>query len=167
MILYHGSYSAIEKPDLSFSRKRTDFGKGFYLTPLKEQAINWSRRFIKERGKAVISLYGFLQKPAVDKLPENIKMLEFDNHSLEWLNFITACRLGNETAGEWDLVIGGVANDKVFDTLQLYFDGLIPATEAIRRLRYNKPNYQYCFKNQAIIDEYLQYLSSEELGENQ
>ena len=34
MILYHGSYKAIEKPDLSFSRLRTDFGKGFYLTSI-------------------------------------------------------------------------------------------------------------------------------------
>ncbi|GHS88656.1 hypothetical protein AGMMS49957_10550 [Synergistales bacterium] len=161
MILYHGSYLAIEKPSLSFSRKRTDFGEGFYLTPIKEQAINWSRRFIKERGRAIISLYGFLQKPTVEKLPENLKILEFDTHNIEWLNFITVCRLGQETIGEWDLIIGGVANDKVFDTLQLYFDGLIDAQAAIGRLRYNKPNFQYCFKNQKLIDNYLQYLSCE------
>ncbi|MDR1247545.1 MAG: DUF3990 domain-containing protein, partial [Clostridiales Family XIII bacterium] len=37
MILCHGSGVAVEKPNLSFSRERTDFGKGFYLTPLKEQ----------------------------------------------------------------------------------------------------------------------------------
>jgi hypothetical protein len=158
MILYHGSYSAIEKPDLSFCQNRTDFGKGFYLTPIKEQAIHWAKRFIKERGKAVISLYGFLQKPAVDKLPENIKILEFDIHSEEWLDYITVCRLGQESVTKWDLVIGGVANDKVFDTLQLYFDGLINAAEAIKRLRYNKPNYQYCFKNQQLLDDYLMYL---------
>ncbi|GHV46165.1 hypothetical protein FACS1894204_07220 [Synergistales bacterium] len=161
MILYHGSYLAIEKPNLSFSRRRTDFGKGFYLTPIKEQAANWSRRFLKERGRAVISLYSFLQRAAVEKLPEDLKILEFDTHSLEWLNFITACRLGQETNEEWDLVIGGVANDKVFDTIQLYFDGLIGAQEAIGRLRYNKPNFQYCFKNQKLIDSYLQYLSCE------
>ncbi|GHV40179.1 hypothetical protein FACS1894187_20860 [Synergistales bacterium] len=161
MILYHGSYLAIEKPNLSFSRRRTDFGKGFYLTPIKEQAANWSRRFLKERGRAVTSLYSFLQRAAVEKLPEDLKILEFDTHSSEWLNFITACRLGQETNGEWDLVIGGVANDKVFDTIQLYFDGLIGAQEAIGRLRYNKPNFQYCFKNQKLIDSYLRYLSCE------
>lgn len=161
MILYHGSYVAIEKPDLSFSRTRTDFGKGFYLTPIKEQAISWSNRFAKERGQAVVSLYGFLQKPAVEKLPADLKILEFDSHSVEWLDFITACRLGEEADGAWDLVIGGVANDKVFDTLQLYFDGTIDAPTAIGRLRYNKPNFQYCFKNQKIIDKYLQYLSCE------
>ncbi|GHV12845.1 hypothetical protein AGMMS49938_06210 [Fibrobacterales bacterium] len=161
MILYHGSYVAVEKPDLTLSRKQTDFGAGFYLTPIKEQAKNWSKRFIKERGQAVISLYGFLQKPAMEKLPDDLKILEFNTHNLEWLNFITACRLGETVDSKWDLIIGGVANDKVFDTLQLYFDGLIKSDEAIGRLRYNKPNFQYCFKNQNLINKYLQYLSCE------
>ncbi|MDR2543751.1 MAG: DUF3990 domain-containing protein [Treponema sp.] len=57
----------------------------------------------------------------------------------------------------------GVANDKVFDTLQLYLDGLIASEEAIGRLRYNKPNFQYCFKNQSLIDEYLHFINFEAL----
>ena len=160
MILYHGSYTAIEKPDLRFSRPKTDFGKGFYLTPLKEQAISWSNRFRYERGTSVISIFNFLLKPG-EKLPDTIRVLEFDTHSAEWLDFITACRLGQPVDSKWDLVLGGVANDKVFDTLQLYFDNLISADEAIGRLRYNKPNYQYCFKTQSLIDEYLSFAGSE------
>jgi hypothetical protein len=162
MILYHGSYAVIEKPDLSYSRLRTDFGKGFYLTPLKSQAERWAERFLHERGSAALSLYEFLPNPG-DKLPSELKILEFDTHSLEWLDFITACRLGQPVDTDWDLVIGGVANDKVFDTLQLYFDKLIGANEAIGRLRYNKPNFQYCFKTQSMIDEYLTYKDSEML----
>ena len=160
MILYHGSYIAIEKPDLSFSRLRTDFGRGFYLTPLKAQAVIWSQRFLLERGTAVVSSYRFL--PQHEKnLPANVRILEFDAHNLKWLDFITACRLGQPVDTEWDLVIGGVANDKVFDTLQLYFDKLIGAQEAIGRLQYNKPNLQYCFKTQLLIDKYLQFIDSE------
>jgi hypothetical protein len=107
-----------------------------------------------------VSAYEFLPR-ADDRLPKNIKILEFDSHSLEWLNFITACRLGKPIDTKWDLVIGGVANDKVFDTLQLYFDELISAEEAIGRLRYNKPNFQYSFKRQSLIDKYLQFSGSE------
>ncbi|GHV22859.1 hypothetical protein FACS189494_10260 [Spirochaetia bacterium] len=59
MILYHGGYCAIEKPDLSFCRNRTDFGNGFYLTPIKEQAINWSKRFIKKYEHGIVSIYEF------------------------------------------------------------------------------------------------------------
>ena len=160
MLLYHGSYKEIKEPDLSFSRLRTDFGKGFYLTPIKSQAESWAQRFKRERGTAVISSYGFMQSVG-DKLPPETRILEFDAHSVEWLDFITACRLGQPVDVEFDLVIGGVANDKVFDTLQLYFDKLIGADEAIGRLRYNKPNFQYCFKSQALIDNCLKFLCSE------
>jgi len=162
MVLYHGSYVSIEKPDLSYSRLRTDFGKGFYLTPLKAQAVSWAQRFIKQRESAVISVYEFLPEPD-DALTPDISVLEFDSHSIQWLNFVTACRLGLPDDIEWDLVIGGVANDKVFDTLQLYFEKLIGAEAAIGRLRYNKPNFQYCFKSQKLIDEYLSFVDSEVL----
>ena len=162
MILYHGSYTAIEKPDLSFSRKLVDFGAGFYTTPLLEQAISWTARFKQEGKKAVVSSYGFLERPIDDILPETLNILEFDTHSMEWLNFVTACRLGRPVDEKWDLIMGGVANDKVFDTLQLYFDGLIQAEEAIKRLKYNKPNFQYCFKNQWLIDNFLHFVKAEE-----
>lgn len=41
---------------------------------------------------------------------------------------------------------GGVANDKVFNTIELFFDGLIDKSEAIKRLRYEKPNLQMAFR---------------------
>ena len=56
-----------------------------------------------------------------------------------------------------------VANDKVFDTIQLYLDGLIDKQESIKRLRYDRPNMQYCFRSQAVIDEFLEFVSSEVL----
>lgn len=39
MILYHGSYLEVVKPDLEHSRENIDFGKGFYTTPIYEQAV--------------------------------------------------------------------------------------------------------------------------------
>jgi hypothetical protein len=162
MILYHGSYTAIEKPDISLSREKTDFGKGFYLTPLEDQAVHWAERFKEERGTGVVSSYTFLHRPAVEKLPADVRVLEFNTHTLKWLQFITDCRLG-KSVPEYDIVIGGVANDKVIQTLQLYFREVISAQEAIRRLRYNKPNFQYCFKTQAVIDEYLKFVEARKI----
>ena len=46
---------------------------------------------------------------------------------------------GND-ATDYDIVIGGAANDKVFNTVELYFDNLIDKKEAIHRLRYEKLN---------------------------
>ena len=36
MIVYHGTTEIIEHPDISFSKKYLDFGKGFYLTTYEE-----------------------------------------------------------------------------------------------------------------------------------
>jgi hypothetical protein len=161
MILYHGSYTAIEKPDLSFSREKTDFGKGFYLTPLEDQAVRWAERFKEGRGTGIVSSYTFLEK-ANEKLSADIRVLEFNTHTLKWLQFLTDCRLG-KAVPQYDLVIGGVANDKVIQTLQLYFREVISARNAIGRLRYNKPNFQYCFKTQAVIDKYIEFAEAREI----
>ena len=59
MILYHGSYLEVQTPDLVHSRENLDFGRGFYTTPLYEQAIKWCERF-KRRGKrGIVSHYSF------------------------------------------------------------------------------------------------------------
>ena len=87
-------------------------------------------------------------------------MLRFDSYSEEWLDFILACRSG-EDATDYDIVMGGVANDKVFNTIELYFDRLIDKAEAINRLKYEKPNLQICFRVQAVMDQYLHFEGSE------
>ena len=50
MRLYHASTSIIEKPDVLHSRDKLDFGKGFYLTTIREQAVRYAERFTR-RGK--------------------------------------------------------------------------------------------------------------------
>ena len=145
MILYHGSFVEITKPDLVHSRQNVDFGCGFYVTPLHEQAAKWCGKF-KRRGKdSIVSRYKY------DESRENeLKVLKFDSYSEEWLDFILNCRSGKDTT-DYDLVAGGVANDKVFNTVELFFDGLIDKTEAIHRLKYEKPNLQMCFRTEKAL----------------
>lgn len=151
MILYHGSYLEISKPDLAHSRSNVDFGLGFYTTPLYEQAVKWCGKF-KRRGKeGVISCYTL-----DDVAFTAMNTLQFDSYSEEWLDFILTCRSGNDKSN-YDIVIGGVANDKVFNTVELYFDKLIDKAEAINRLRYEKPNLQVCLRSTRVLDEYLHF----------
>ena len=86
MILYHGSFLEIAKPDLAYSRLNVDFGRGFYVTPLYEQAAKWCGKF-KRRGKdGIVSRYKY------DKSREDeLKILKFDSYSEEWLDFILNC----------------------------------------------------------------------------
>ena len=157
MILYHGSYMEIDKPDLLHSRPRVDFGAGFYTTPLQEQAEKWCGKF-KRLGKS-----GFVSRYSLDETVFSAcKVQKFDYYSEEWLDFVLDCRTGKD-ASDYDIVIGGVANDKVFNTIELYFENLINKSEAIRRLRYEAPNLQICFRNQSVIDRYLKFEGSVEV----
>ncbi len=44
LVLYHGTNVAFDEIDLSKSRNRRDFGKGFYCTILENQAKEWAHR---------------------------------------------------------------------------------------------------------------------------
>lgn len=154
MILYHGSPAIVSAPDVFHSRDRVDFGKGFYTTPLREQAINWCRRF-KKRGNAYLNSYE-LDDEAFDRFAT----LRFESYSQEWLEFVVACRHGIDQIS-YDMIIGGVANDRVFNTVELYLEGLINEREALGRLRYEVPNVQICIRCQEVINECLRYVRSE------
>jgi hypothetical protein len=56
MNLYHGSFTAVPAPDLSFSRDTTDFGKGFYTTTIQAQAEKWAMRYKRRQGSGVVSV---------------------------------------------------------------------------------------------------------------
>jgi hypothetical protein len=157
MIVYHGSYKEIVKPDVVHSRKNVDFGRGFYTTPLLQQAQKWCKKFKDKNNSAVVSSYQFDESAYTE-----CKVLRFGTYSEEWLDFILKCRRG-EDKSDYDIVMGGVANDKVFNTVELYFDGLIDKNEAIKRLRYEKPNFQIAFRTQKVIEEYLRFKGSEYL----
>lgn len=156
MILYHGSFVVVAQPDLVHSRRNFDFGKGFYVTPIYEQAEKWCSKF-KRRGKdGIVSRYVFDENAY-----EELKTLIFDAYSEDWLDYILNCRRGQDST-DYDLVVGGVANDKVFNTVELFFDGLIDKREAIHRLQYEKPNLQMAFRTEKALS-YLSFQGSEKL----
>ena len=156
MILYHGSFVTIDKPDLTHSRPNVDFGKGFYTTPIYEQAEKWCGKFKRRGQDGIITSYEF-NETAYGVL----KVLKFDAYSEEWLDFIMNCRRGQDST-DYDLIVGGVANDKVFNTVELYFDGLLDKKEAISRLRYEKPNLQMAFRTEKALS-YLKFEGSKRL----
>lgn len=156
MILYHGSFQEVSNPDLEHSRPNVDFGRGFYTTSIFTQAVKWSEKF-KNRGRnGIISSYTFDEQSL-----ETLKVLRFETYSEEWLDFILKCRSGKDVS-DYDIVIGGVANDKVFNTVELYFDGLIDKNEALKRLRYEEPNLQICFRSMEALSR-IHFEGSEQI----
>ena len=157
MIVYHGSTIEVCKPDIVHSRKSVDFGPGFYVTPLYDQAANWCNRFRKIVSAPVLSTYDLN-----DAVFEETKSLVFKDYSEEWLDFVLNCRRREDNT-DYDIVMGGIANDKVFNTIELFFNGRIGKEEALGRLKYEKANAQICLRTQTTIDKYLRFIGSKSL----
>lgn len=157
MIVFHTLYIQVSNPDIHHSRDFLDFGKGFYVTTNKQQAINYANRFIRRNGEAWLNVY------ELNDGLSNWNILFFEEYNETWLDYVYNCRKGVKEESHYDIIIGGVANDKVFRTIDLFFSGEITKQEALKRLIYEKPNIQYCLRNQQLIDAELHYISSERL----
>lgn len=160
MKLFHTSDKRIEHPDISFSRAFLDFGKGFYTTPHRGQAEKYAKRFFKEELPAFLNTY------ELDDNCDGYTQHKFAEYDGDWLDYVVACRkeLFHES---FDIIEGGIADDDVFNTLDLYIADLIPREEAIKRLRKKRPNWQICLCNQQLIDEHLHFVESIELKNNE
>ena len=55
--LYHTSNVEVCTPDVLHSREHLDFGRGFYLTSLREQAEKYGQRFLRKGETAVMNVY--------------------------------------------------------------------------------------------------------------
>ncbi len=157
MKLYHSSNVIVEHPDTKHSRLYLDFGKGFYLTSLYDQAVRYAQRFKRRGQQAWLNTYEL-----ADNLDEKWNVKIFNSYDKDWLDFIAQCRDGIEV-GDYDIIIGGVANDKVITTLDRYFSGEISQTDALGLLRFEKPNIQYCIRSEKLIQECLTFIESKQL----
>ena len=154
MLLYHGSNTVVENPDVNYSRVNLDFGCGFYLTSHFKQAKNWAirkKRF--EQGEPVVNVYE-IKDSAFEKYC--VKRFEAENN--EWLEYVANNRNGTIKSDAFDAVFGPVANDRVFEAVTMYLDELWDADTTLRALKYYKLNDQWCFKNQELIDNNLHFL---------
>lgn len=58
---------------------------------------------------------------------------------------------------DYDIIEGGIANDRVVDTVNLFSLGLMDEETALSRLSEHQPNNQICILNQEVIEKYLSF----------
>ena len=147
-------------PDCKKGRPDLDFGQGFYVTLLQDQAEGFARRKARDRkGKPVISVYEFDYEAAI----EDCVYLNFEFYDEAWLDFVVDSRSGLKPWANYDIVEGGVANDRVIDTVELYTIGILDKASALGRLSEHQPNHQICILSQTILDKYLKFVEVIEL----
>ena len=158
MIVYHGSTEMIKVPDIEHSKKYLDFGKGFYVTTYQEQAKKWAVRKSMRQGKtAIVNVYN------MENNWEKYRVLSFEKENEKWFEFVCACRKGEDLNRDYDIIIGNVADDDVFKTVDMYFRGLWDKKKVLEELRYYKMNNQICIVNQDTLNRALTFCEAYEV----
>jgi hypothetical protein len=139
MKIYHGSYCDVKTPEIRVGRNNKDFGNGFYCTELKSQAERWARRF----DTPVVSVY--------DYLPDNtLSIKDFSEMSDEWLDFIAACRNGEQHS--YDIVIGAMANDQIWNYVADFIDGILTREQFWVLAKFKHPTHQIAFCSENALN---------------
>ena len=165
--VYHGSYTEVKQPDLNKCRENKDFGKGFYITTDKNQAIKFAR-LIAERHNTT---HGILNEYILTDI-NDLDYYSFENTDLDWLN----CVVGNRKkkyrylAEKWidfDILSGKVANDDTSTVINAYLLGIygeigseIAGQTAISNLEPENLKNQLCFRTEKALSK-LHFVTSE------
>jgi hypothetical protein len=158
MILYHGSNVKITHIDLSKARPFKDFGQGFYLTEIKEQAEKMAVR-VADRfgGSPWVSAFELSVKIFVDK---SLNVLKFESPCKEWALFVVNNREINfrdiesklyNGDNKYDVVVGAVANDDLVGTFDLFRSGLMSIEDVVKQITYKNLTNQYSFHSKKAI----------------
>ena len=158
MRIYHGSNVRVEKPALIVQNRFLDFGYGFYTTTNKAQAENFAGKvFARRGGNAIVNVY------EIDEIVfSDLSVKRFKGADAEWLDFVADNRNGLYNGEKFDLIIGAVANDDVFQSLQLYLTGLYTKEQTLAVLKIKKLYDQYVFATEKALG-YLKFIGWEEV----
>jgi hypothetical protein len=145
MKVYHGGLVEINKIDLSQSRLNRDFGAGFYVTNIQEQAKFWAKRKGRWHGTGgYVTEFTFYEN-AYEHY--ELKVLRFDGYTEDWLDFVVLNRNPEvaEPAHEYDIVEGPVANDDIAQRIDAYLEGVVTKEKFLDELQFTRPTHQICF----------------------
>lgn len=160
MLLYHGSNTDVKEINLAMCRPYKDFGQGFYLTVMKEQAEKMANR--------VARIYGGLPVLNVYEIDDNFTEIEglaikdFGTEtSVEWARFVRNNRSRKFTDfsnlecnfdNKYDIVIGPIADDDMALLFRQYENGMITFDNMLSGMIYKKTTNQYSFHTQKAIN---------------
>ena len=159
--LYHGGEAPVKVPQVVSPKtvRPLDFGSGFYTTTSQDQARKWIGIRLRQHAYET----GCVSHFTVDRdiLGESdLKVLVFHGSEEAWFDFVMDNRHTAGFSHDYDIVMGPVANDNVYETLTLFEDGIISKPEAIARLKTYKLVDQVLFHTEAALG-FLRFVDSE------
>lgn len=175
-ILFHGTAIYFSKIDLDKPKATSDFGKGFYLTNILEQAVVWAgnrrRQVIIGEGTSdsqiVIpdfkSAYVLKYELSFDKLVKlNLNVKVFDKYTREWLDVILLGRrhLGvndvrvadtGDLLTEYDVIAGPMADNSLQEKLNEYEEAPYDRDKLLEKIQMERENYQIVFRTEKSLN---------------
>lgn len=149
----------VEQPDLSHSKPFKDFGRGFYLSSVREQAEERAQQMtdILQEGSPCVSVFEWDEEAARNA---GLRIKVFDDYCAEWAEFIlhNRDRMRQHPVHDFDIVIGPIADDGVTYQLRRYTEGDLSMQRLIEELKYSKGlTVQYYFGTERALS-YLRKL---------
>lgn len=163
--LYHGSKSGIRGAIAPISRQRCDFGKGFYMGSERNQPLTLICNYPKAK----------LYTLSMDL--SNLKILDIEV-GLDWalliayhrgkMEYVKSSPIYDRFANlskDCDMIIGYIANDRMFVVLDRFFNGEITDLALINCLSALKLGKQYVALTEKACKK-IKILDEQELTEN-
>jgi len=140
-MFYHGSKSGIKGPIAPISRERCDFGRGFYMGTEPRQPLTLISDF--DQSKFYIVSFDITELQVLRVNPDiNWAMLVAFNRGK--LNTRTALyKKYSEMTKGYDVIIGSIANDRMFYVLDNFFLGNITDKALVKSLSALQLGQQY------------------------
>ena len=147
--VYHAGYVEIPVPDIKRGRVNADFGQGFYLSDNYDFASLWGRE--KIRADIIVNSY---------ELDESgLNILRFDRDE-KWFRYVFSNRRSMpDSYADFDIIIGPIANDTIYDTMGIMTSGYLSDDEALKLLCVGPQYTQIVLKTQKAADN-LHFLSA-------
>lgn len=150
MLLYHTGFDEIKVPDIHVGRKNADFGQGFYLSTDLDFTRRWAR-IRKDRDT-------YINKYELDL--DAVKVLKLDRDQ-KWYEYINNNRNNKaDIYAEYDVIIGPIAIDTIYDMYGITTSGFISAEDALKILSIGPVYTQVTLKTDKAV-EALSFISSE------
>lgn len=149
MILYHGSNTVIEKIDLSKSKRYKDFGRAFYLSADKEQAIKMAAaKTVQFGGEPVVTAFEYDEEGA-----QGLSFVSFPHYSREWAEFIYNNRDEQQDfQHDYDVVYGPIANDYIGLQIRDFRRHRLTFEQFLENILYHQgETFQYAFCTEKAI----------------
>jgi DNA-binding XRE family transcriptional regulator len=152
ILLYHGSKSGIEGNIAPLSRKQCDFGKGFYMGTEPAQALTLICDYEKSKFY-IISIY--VDELAHLEVPANIEwamIVAYNRGRMEKINGTHFYNKYRNLTTDKDLIIGSIANDRMFYVIDNFFIGNITDAALVNSLSALQLGKQYVAVTQKGCD---------------